>query len=281
MGNNFPDIDAVFRRIPLLQSFRVVDFKVSQLAGFTNYNFHLKSAAHDLVLRIPKKETNQFINRAFEADNVEATSQFGFTPEVLWRDESGLSLTKNCSLARPFNFDDMRNQSILISLIANIAHLHKSNIQFSGEIEIAELVTQYFSLIPESSVVKLNSHYESAQKKLSLIAKVDARKVPSHNDLVLGNLLIQPDHRIWIIDWEYSAPASPYWDLATLCNSARYDLEQNLFLLELYNAHDTGLDEQILRDYQIILQLLTVCWIAKFSSQQLDAELDWLLEIES
>ena len=281
MENDTPDLNAVFKRIPLLQSFQVEDFKVSRLAGFTNYNFHLKNSAHDWVLRIPKKETNQYINRAFEADNIESVRQFGFIPEIVWRDDSGFSLTTNCAQARPFNFKDMRDQSILTLLVEHIAHLHKSNIQFRGEINIAELVTQYFNLVPKKSVAKLSPHYQTAQQKLSLIAEADIRKVPSHNDLILENMLVQPDNQLWIIDWEYSARASPYWDLATLCNTARYGLEQNQFLLELYNSKGTDLNAQVLRDYQIILQLLTVCWMAKFSSQQLNEELDWLKQLEA
>ena len=274
-------LNAAFECIPLLKPFQVQDFKVSQLAGFTNYNFHLKNASHDWVLRIPKKETNRFINRAFEADNVDAVKQLGFAPEILWRDQSGLSLTANCGQARPLNFDDMRDQSILNSLLEKIARLHRSNIQFSGEIHLAELLTQYFKLVPKSSVAKLSPHYENTQEKLAHIAKVDNRMVPSHNDLVLENLLVQPDRRLWVIDWEYSAMASPYWDLATLCNAARFDTVQNQHLLERYSAQASDLDAQILRDYQYSLQLLTACWMATFSNQQLSYELNWLDQIQT
>ena len=275
------NLNEVFARIPLLQMYGVDDFKVSRLAGFTNHNFHLKNTEHDWVLRIPKKETNQFINRAFEAENVNALSQSDFVPKIIWRDESGISLTANCAQARPFGREDMRDQSVLALLIDHISHLHQSNFKFSGKLDIATLVKQYFELTPEDSAARLNPYYKQLQQNLTHVEKIDACKVASHNDLVLENLLIQDGQKIYIIDWEYSAQASPYWDLATLCNTARFDLQQSQNLLELYNAKGNSLKLNVLCNYQRILQFLTVCWMAKFSGQNLDDELNWFKQIQT
>jgi len=104
VNSSTSDLKAVFKRIPLLQSSDPQDFDISQLAGFTNYNFRLRNKTHDWVLRIPKSETNQLINRRFEANNVDAVIRLGLAPEIIWRDDSGLSLAACCSLARPFKF---------------------------------------------------------------------------------------------------------------------------------------------------------------------------------
>ena len=280
MKNDTPDLNAVFKRIPLLQSFQVEDFKVSHLAGFTNHNFHLKNSVHDWVLRVPKKETNQFINRAFEANNVDTVTQLGLAPEIVWRDDTGLSLTTNCSSARPFKLDDMRNESTLTSLVKCIGRLHTGSFKFYGEINLAELIKRHFDQLPENSVSLLSPYLQIAREKLSILEKQVLQKVPSHNDLVLENLLIQADQRLWIIDWEYSALTSPYWDLATLCNTARFDSTQIQHLLDLYRVEAFDLNARILRDYQYVLQFLSACWMATFSDQQLGTELAWLEQIE-
>jgi len=277
---NWPDLNAVFNRIPLLQGFHVGDFKVRQLAGFTNYNFHLKNSTYDWVLRIPKKETNRFINRVFEANNVDAVTKLGLAPEIVWRDDTGLSLAINCSRARPFKIDDMYNESILTSLVKCIGRLHKSSFEFYGEIDLAGLITRHFDQLPKNSISLLIPYLQIALEKLSILEKEDMAKVPSHNDLVLENLLIQTDQRLWIIDWEYSALTSPYWDLATLCNSARFDSTKNRHLLDLYRVEAFDLDARILLHYQYVLQFLSACWMATFSDQQLGAELTWLKQIE-
>ncbi len=88
--------------------------------------------------------------------------------------------------------------------------------------------------------------------------------VPSHNDLVLENILIDATGQIWLIDWEYSSMASPYWDLATLCNAAKLDQTQCAWLITEYGNHCLNLVPEILSDYRYMLGVLSNCWMAVF-----------------
>jgi thiamine kinase-like enzyme len=65
-----------------------------------------------------------------------------------------------------------------------------------------------------------------------------------------------------MIDWEYSAMASPYWDLATLCNAAQLDLAQSRQLLRDYCTDAAQMKESTLFDYRGLLKLLNDCWMA-------------------
>ena len=85
--------------------------------------------------------------------------------------------------------------------------------------------------------------------------------MPSHNDLVLENLLLA-EERLWLIDWEFSAMASPYWDLATLSNAAGLDQAQSRALLLAYCADGATMEESLLFDYRNLLELLTDIWMA-------------------
>jgi len=89
----------------------------------------------------------------------------------------------------------------------------------------------------------------------------DHEYVPSHNDLVLENLLLD-DGRTWLIDWEFSAMASPFWDLASLANAAGLDYAGSRELLRLYCAGGPQMEESLLFDYRNLLQLLSDCWMA-------------------
>jgi thiamine kinase-like enzyme len=95
---------------------------------------------------------------------------------------------------------------------------------------------------------------------LKLLQTRDDIYVASHNDLVLENLMFD-NSRLWLIDWEYSAMASPYWDLATLCNAANLDLQQSQRLLRVYCAGEWVMEESILFDYRGLLKLLSDCWM--------------------
>ena len=89
----------------------------------------------------------------------------------------------------------------------------------------------------------------------------DLRYVPSHNDPVLENLLRGRD-RVWLVDWEFSAMASPCWDLATLCNAAQLDYAESCELLADYCVDGIQVEESLLFDYRNLLQLLADCWMA-------------------
>jgi thiamine kinase-like enzyme len=108
---------------------------------------------------------------------------------------------------------------------------------------------------------RLGPRLQQAERVLKLLQTRDGDYVASHNDLVLDNLMLD-DTRLWLIDWEYSAMASPYWDLATLCNAANLDLAQSQRLLRVYCAGSRVMEESILFDYRELLKLLSDCWMA-------------------
>jgi hypothetical protein len=60
--------------------------------------------------------------------------------------------------------------------------------------------------------------------------------------------------------------ASPYWDLATLCNAANLDLAQSQRLLRVYCAGRPLMEESVLFDYRELLKLLSDCWIAALAN---------------
>jgi thiamine kinase-like enzyme len=70
------------------------------------------------------------------------------------------------------------------------------------------------------------------------------------------------ENKLWLIDWEYSAMASPYWDLAILCNEADLDLPQSRLLLQAYCLGGPAMKESMLFDYRTLLKLLSDCWMA-------------------
>ena len=116
-------------------------------------------------------------------------------------------------------------------------------------------------MLSDKDQALLRERMTAAQQCLRRLDNEDVVRVASHNDLVLGNILLDQE-RVWIIDWEFSAMASPYWDLASLCNAANLDRQQSQRLLQCYCAGGTPMEESILSDYRSLLQLLSDCWMA-------------------
>lgn len=256
-----------FDRIPELSVYTIDNFDIKQLSGYTNLNFHLKNAQHDWVLRIPKEETNSYINRIAEAHNANIAFNLGLAPKCLWRDSKGYSLSNTIRPSHSLEKSDLKKPERLNQLIVAVQQLHQSNQIFQGKVNISELLTRYYQLMPTSKQQKLANCYADATMKVKSVLRQDHKLVPSHNDLVLENILFDEHsnkHKAWIIDWEYASMASPYWDLATLCNEGDFTIFQAENLLSLYQSKDQLLNIKALNDYRDILSALSVFWMSAF-----------------
>lgn len=274
------DLSGIFQLVPQLKPLSLVDFSIEKISGYTNNNFRLKNQQHDWILRVPKKETNSLINRDNEAFNIDIAVKLQLAPESLWRNSSGLSLTPTCMGAREFKPMDMRTPKLCEYLLQSIYQLHSSENKFLGLQCLPTLLAEYMALISPELNKKL---WPLTQKAFNLYSKIenhDNRLVPSHNDLVLENILITEPQGIRIIDWEYSTMASPYWDLATLCNTAKLDKQQSQQLQALYGSNGANLNLEILMVYRFMLLLLSICWMALFSRQDMQLDLDYLNQFE-
>jgi thiamine kinase-like enzyme len=267
------ELEIIFKQVPLLAKFHIEDFLIRPLPGFTNQNFHLKNDQHDWILRIPKPETNLHINRQQEAHNADIASRLGIAPESIWRNESGLSLNQTLLNTSPIKTTDINNKTILGNLLKTIVGLHKSKNKFHGVVELAELFPRYYQLAPAHIQSQIKTSYKIAIGKLESISGKEKLRVPSHNDLVLENILIGTTGQVWLIDWEYSSMASPYWDLAILCNAADLNQDQCTWLLDEYKIHNFALDSNILSDYRHMLGVLSICWMAAFSGVDIEDEM--------
>jgi len=277
--NEFDLVD-IFARIPLLNQYHPDDFEIETLAGYTNRNYRLKNHEHDWVLRIPRQQTNRFINRNHEAHNLALAAGLGMVRDHSWRDESGLSLTNTLSQTRTAKAQDLAQRSTVSQLLAEVHRLHNCGLKFLGELELSQSLDHYYDLIPERYIQRLQPFYQKAQADLHRLVESPLHKVPTHSDLVLENLLLEASGKIWMIDWEYSAMASPYWDLATLCNTAYLNREQSQDLLDTYNARGAALELSALLTYRFALQLMTICWMLAFSNTEIESEIRHLTELE-
>ena len=256
-----------FDRVPKLSTHTTDSFVITQLSGYTNLNFQLKNDQNDWILRIPKEKTNGYINRIQEAYNTKIAFNLGLAPKCQWRDNSGYSLSDAIKQSRPLVVADLNSSSRLSQLVGSLKKLHQSDQVFQGMVDISKLLSRYYELMPKSKQRLFADTYKDVAKKVDVVLKQDEKNVPSHNDLILGNLLLdrQSDpERIWIIDWEYATMATPYWDLATLCNEGKFTVFQAENLLSLYHDKEQSLEIKVLNDYRDILSALSNFWLVAF-----------------
>ncbi len=255
------EIDAAFRRVAALADFAPADFEITPLPGYTNLNLRLVNDSQDWILRIPRAATNAHIDRDAEAFNQALAAELGIAPSPRWSDKAGLSLTPTLRHTRSLEREDLATIDGLERLALTLRRLHRADFRFRGRIDLQALLERYYALLDDRLRPDFANRMAAARQLLPLVEDRDLDYVPSHNDLVLENLLLGSG-RLWLIDWEFSAMASPYWDLATLCNAADLDYARSRALLRAYCADGFAMEESLLFDYRNLLQLLTDVWMA-------------------
>jgi thiamine kinase-like enzyme len=259
------DLDWAFAHIPLLAGRTAEDFHIAALPGYTNRNYRLHNPAEDWVLRMPRPLTNRLIDRSAEAHNQTLAHRLGLAPQVAWRNDDGVTLTPTLARSRNLRAADLMRDDLLASVVEPFQRLHRSALRFHGGLDLRSTLRQHYELLQSDQREGFAARMTQAQRVLSLLETDESEAVPSHRDPVSGNLLLE-GRRLWLIDWEYSAMASPYWDLAILCNEADLDLAQSRRLLQAYCVGGPAMKESILFDYRGLLKLLNDCWMAALVS---------------
>ena len=227
---SIPELRDLFSRIPQLRDSRPEDFTISTLPGYTNHNLRLQTGETDWVLRIPKAETDIYIDRAAEACNQQQAVDLGLAPPAAWRDDTGLSLTQTLC-GRTLRVDDLDQPGCLEMVATVMGRLHRSVRFFEGQVNLAELIDRYYRLLPGNRQQEISIRLQKAAEQLGWLEDRDLPPVASHNDPVLENWLLDAE-RLWLLDWEFSAMASPYWDLAILSNAAQLSEDRAADLLQ-------------------------------------------------
>lgn len=257
-------LDQVLARIPEFAGLTAADFDIARLPGYTNDTYRLYRADADWILRVPRAATNALIDRAAERHNQAIAVELGLAPAIRWQDADGVSLTPTLADSRYLQPRDLADAALQEQAVSVLLRLHRSERRFRGRVDLGILLLRYLERLPATEQARFAPRIEQSKWVVGRLETVDAAPVPSHNDLVLENLLLDGD-RLWLIDWEYSSMASPYWDLATLANAADLDFAQSRQLLRQYCAGAAPLDESIMFDYRGLLRLLEDLWMAAFA----------------
>lgn len=256
-------IESIIKTIPLLSKIPFETLEIKKLSGLSNKNYLISTQDKKYVLRIPRQSTNKYINRSNESYNTEIAQQLNIAPKCLWRGEGeqeGMSLTEFINNTNHLESD---NQKTIERFAKALTTLHRSKKPFKSTLDNESITTklkQYFELCTDDQQALLKADYKKA---LSLLETQLCNRpvVPSHIDLIIENIL-QQDDKIWFIDWEYSAMASPFWDIAIFCNSANLDSKKSEELLKQILSNYQETDLPCFKHYQFIAQTISDCWQA-------------------
>ncbi|BCH35401.1 choline/ethanolamine kinase [Mesorhizobium sp. L-8-10] len=246
------------RSLPLLSDY---DGPVERLGGLTNLVFRVG----DHCLRIPGKGTEEYINRANEAQAAREAARAGVSPEVVFFDEkSGIMVTRFVAGAEtlsPEGFKTIRGAPARAGRI--FRKLHGSDAVFHFRFELFSMIDDYLKVLSTKEVSLPQGYHDVVREADTLRAALAAHPLPlaaCHCDPLCENFLDTGD-RMWVVDWEYAGMNDPMWDLGDLSVEGGFDAVQDEQMIEAYFGGEPRPAERgRIAVYKAMCDLLWTLW---------------------
>ncbi len=206
----------IARRVP---GFELVeaDHITPLTGGITNRNYRLSLHGESSVVRLNGKDTHLLgIDRRCEVAAATSAAQLGIGPSVIaFLEPEEYLVTQWIDGTTPASLASDGWPGRLGAVISRFhagAALPSSFDCFAVHRTYAATAAAHGVTAPES--------YDRAALVADEVADAFALRaevaVPTHNDLLAGNVLVDRDGRIWLIDWEYAAMGNRWFDLGNL-----------------------------------------------------------------
>ena len=227
------EIAALIRQFPALAA----SDRPERMGGLTNRVYRIG----DVVLRLPGRGTEAYIDRANEAAAARAAALAGVSPEVIHADPaSGLMLTRFLPGTVTMSPAAFRSRPGSPARAARaFARLHASGARFPARFELFAMIDDYLRLLSGKDVALPPGYHDVLAEAGAVRAALAARPLPlapCHCDPLCENFLDTGD-RMWIVDWEYSGMNDPMWDLGDLSVEAGFDADQDAEMMQAYFGH--------------------------------------------
>ncbi|MFO1088135.1 MAG: choline kinase family protein [Hyphomicrobiales bacterium] len=268
MTSETTDIDLArrtLREAPILKGADVDRLSITRLGGLTNLVFRVEGKGDGMVLRIPGKGTEQYINRANEAQAAREAAKAGVSPEVLFFDDrTGVMITRlvdGVTTMTPDNFRSIKGSPARAGKI--FRQLHDSGAKFNFRFELFSMIDEYLKVLSTKDVELPAGYHDVVKEAGAVRAALDAHPLPlvaCHCDPLCENFL-DTGERMWLVDWEYSGMNDPMWDLGDLSVEAGFDHAQDEEMIRGYFGSEASpSDRGRIVIYKAMCDLLWTLW---------------------
>jgi thiamine kinase-like enzyme len=251
-------VRAIIGRIPAIASYRG---PIERLGGLTNRVFRLDH----VVLRVPGKGTEEYINRGNEVVAARGAAMAGVSPDVIFADAtSGLMVTRLVADAVTMSAEAFKSRRAAPARAGTaLQKLHTSGGTFPFRFELFAMIDDYLKVL-SSKDVDLPAGYHDvvreAENIRAVLAKNPAPLAPCHCDPLCENFL-DDGKRMWIVDWEYAGMNDPMWDLGDLSVEGAFTDAQDMEMLTAYfGGTPTANDHGRMVIYKAMCDLLWTLW---------------------
>jgi thiamine kinase-like enzyme len=234
---------------------------LERMGGLTNAVFR----AGDVVLRLPGKGTEEYIDRANEAAAAHAAAAAGVSPEVLFVDPpSGIMVTRYIQGTVTMTPETFRTRPGAPARAGRaFRQLHESGAVFPARFELFDMIDGYLELLSTKDVALPEGYHAVVAEAEAVRAALGRGPLPlvaCHCDPLCENFL-DTGERMWIVDWEYSGMNDPMWDLGDLSVEGGFGPGQDDEMLAAYFRGPVPATERArMVIYKAMCDLLWTLW---------------------
>ncbi|MCB1377194.1 MAG: phosphotransferase family protein [Alphaproteobacteria bacterium] len=211
---------------------------ITRLGGLTNLVFRVEQGTDRFVLRIPGKGTEEYINRANEAQAAREAAKAGVSPDVLHFDpKTGVMVTRlidDAVTMSPESFRAIKGSPGRAGKV--FRKLHESAARFNFRFELFSMIDDYLKILATKDMTLPDGYHDVVSEAAAVRVALDAHPLPlaaCHCDPLCENFL-DVGERMWLVDWEYSGMNDPLWDLGDLSVEGQFDADQDEEMILAY-----------------------------------------------
>ena len=285
MDTNIEKVISVLNKVNGFEKIRKEDCKIKRLGGMTNIVHLVETQNINLVVRIPGKGTEDYINRTTEYNNAKAAWRAGISAEIIWADvNSGVMVSKAINGIETMtpNLFGLRKGSPARAGVA-LSKLHNSGETFDFHFDLFNMIDDYLKILSTKDVDLPEGYHDivkAAEPVKESLQNNPFPLAPCHCDPLCENFL-DDGKNMWIVDWEYSGMNDPLWDLGDLSVEAGMNQEQENQMLKAYFGKEpTPAQIGRVTIYKAMCDLLWTLWGLIQHADKNPAEDFWAYSIE-
>jgi thiamine kinase-like enzyme len=224
-------------RMQLFKGVRPEAVNLEPLGSLTNATYKVTTGGLAYTLRLPGRNTYEYVNRVAEEYNAQIMTAAGINAKVLYFDTTDGTMLSEFVEGVTINEKILRQDPETPARVAlALKRVHHLGQVFKSRFDVFAMIEVYLGILRKLRAPLPEDYHEVEQGAEAVRRALEASPVllsPCHNDPWPANFL-DAGGRLYIIDWEFSGMNDPMWDLGNFAVEAGFGPKQDRLMMEAY-----------------------------------------------
>lgn len=215
---------------------------LTRLGSMTNRTYRADLPdGRAVIVRLPGDGTQEMIDRAAEKTSTMFANRLGLDAPLLFFGTNGEKVTTCIPDAVTMSPETMRTSERIRQAATMLRTLHSCGEDVGIDFDVFKLAELYESVAVRHGVSLFTDFSAAKREVLRILHEQKTEKQETrafcHNDPIYANWLLDPDGKLYLVDWEYAGMNDPMWDMADLSIESDFLPDHDELLLTVYLQH--------------------------------------------